>query len=67
MHDEIRRLFIDHSGQKCWIIVAGAGGQRIDGNVGTALLEYVAVTKAEGTLYVVYDHIQAVSFGDRAL
>ena len=67
MHDEIRRLFIDHNGQKCWIIMAGTGGPKISGTVGTAHLEYVAVTKAEGTVYVLYSHIQAVSFGDRSL
>ncbi len=67
MHDEIRRLFIDNNGQRCWILVAGAGGQMIDGNVGTAHLEYVAVAKAEGTVYVLYAHVQAVSFGTKPL
>jgi len=67
MHDEIKRLFIDHRGQTCWIIVAGLGGQRIDGKVGTAHLEYVAVEKGEGTVYVLYAHIQAVNFGDKSL
>jgi hypothetical protein len=67
VHDEIRRLFIDNKGQKCWILVGGAGGRQIDGDVGTAHLEYVEVTKAEGTVYVFYAHVQAASFGAKPL